>query len=402
MIVAFNRMPCTPCNYSMDCQEVTDTTSTSDLQQQVESLRDKTGMVLAHLIPLQRVASDFNSIIGFRPVDKLATELIAEGYPTKGFHLKGKSASWGAQAGFICVNQGFSKLENVSNELISKSNEQTQLCISEGHAIAVPLEVPQSRLQHLLKNDMIDHLSLENADGICSFQARGPSGQKYEFEARRQPGDDNVYYRILYNGRPIEVLAPFFDTRPFTVDYDLLLIGPHISDLGPQDNLQVPDVTHQVFRERLDHYSKMPSHPELRRDYDDPTSFYRKSDREIGNTSERVRHMIPIINQALVGDGEKLIHHASDTKNPVTDPLSNYPATFVLPIKLGRFNQICMIENEDELSELVLHAKDEGYHVPLHPVWEKEMTPSLNPRFEDARTALKSALQNRQYFSGES
>lgn len=399
MIVGFIRMPCTPCNYSMDCQKVTDRTSTTDLQQQVELLRDKTGMVLAHLVPLQRVASDVNSIIGFRPVDKLATELIEDGYPTKGFHLKGKSASWGAQAGFICLDQGFSKLENASSERITKSSGQTQLCINEGHAIAVPLEVSQPRLQNLLKNEIIDNLSLENADGFCSFQARGPSGQNYEFEAQRMPGDEEVYYRILHNGRPIEVLAPLLGKRPFTADYDLLLIAPHISDLGPQDNLQVPDVAHQIFRERLDHYSKIPSHPELRRDYDDPTNFYRKSDLEISNTSERVRYMIPIINQALVGDGEKIVHHATDTTNPATDPQSNYPATFVLPVKLGRFNQVCIIENESELAELVLHAKNEGYHVPLHPVWKKEMTQSRNPRFEDARTTLESALQNRQTFT---
>jgi hypothetical protein len=385
----------------MSGQDVTGKTSTSDLQQQVELIRDKTGMVLAHLIPLQQVASDLNSIIGFRPVDKLATELIEEGYPTKGFHLKGKSASWGGQAGFICIDQGFSKLENASSERITQSNGQTQLCIREGRAIAVLLDIPRGRLQNLLKNDMIDHFSLENADGICSFRAKGPSGQHYEFEAQRLPGDGEVCYRILHNGSPIEVLAPTSSTRPFTADYDLLLIAPHMSDLGPQDNVQVLDVAHQVFRDRLDHYSKLPSHPELRGDYDDPTSFYRKSDREISNTSERVRHMIPIINQALVGEGEKVVHHATDTTNPVTDPESNFPATFVLPTKLGRFNHICVIENTCELAELVVYAKNAGCHVPLHPLWEKEMVQSRNPRFEEARTTLASALQNRPGFSDE-
>lgn len=395
MIVGFNRMPCMPCNYSVSCQDVADKTARTDLQQQVDLIKDKTGMVLAHLLPLQRVASDFNSIIGFRPVDKLATELIERGYPTKGFHIKGKSASWGAQAGFICVDQVFSKLESASNERITKSNEQIQLCISERHAIAVPLEVSHGRLQNLLQNNVINHLSLESVDGVCSFLARAPCGQIYEFEARKLPGEGEVCYRIFHNDSLIEVLAPSSSTRPFTADYDLLLIAPHISDLGPQDNLQVPDVTHQVFRQRLDHYSKMVSHPELRRDYDDPTSFYRKSDSEISNTSERVRHMIPVINQALVGDGEKVVHHATDTTNPVTDPEGNYPATFVLPTKLGRFNQICVIENKDELAELVIQAKNEGYHVQLHPLWETEVIQSHNSHFEYARTTLELALQSR-------
>lgn len=395
MVIGFNRMSYTPCNYSMNSQETTDKTTRVDLLQQVELIKDKTGMVSAHLLPLQQVASDLNCIIGFRPVDKLATELIERGYPTKGFHIKGKSASWGAQAGFICVDQAFSKLENASNERIAKSNGQIQLCISEGHAVATHLIIPQGRLQSLLDNGVIDHLSLKNRDGICSFQAKSPSGNIYEFEAQKLPINGEACYQIFHNDSPIKVLAPSFGKLPFTADYDLLLIAPHISDLGPQDNLQVPDVAHQVFRKRLEHYSKMPSHPELRHDYDNPASFYQKSDSEISNTSERVRHMIPVINEALIGNGEKVVHHATDTTNPVTDTESNYPATFVLPMQIGRFNQICVIENRDELAEFIIQAKNEGYHVQLHPQWEKEVTQSHSYRFEYARTSLELALKSK-------
>lgn len=135
----------------------------TDLQQLVSHLKDKTGIVPAHLIPLQRVASEHNCIIGVRPVDKLATALIEAGHPTKGFHIKGKSASWGPQAGFICVEQRFSKLENASPERIAKFNLQTQACIAEGHAAAVPLDVSQSRLHDLFAQGLIDKLSPENA-----------------------------------------------------------------------------------------------------------------------------------------------------------------------------------------------------------------------------------------------
>lgn len=313
------------------------------LQQLVSQIKDKTGLVPAHLIPLQKVASEHNCIIGIRPVDKLATALIEAGHPTKGFHIKGKSASWGPQAGFICVEQRFSKLENASPERIAKFNLQTQACIAEGHAAAVPLEVSQSRLHDLFEQGLIDKFSPENTGGVSHLRACGPGGEPYAFEARRLPGSREARYRISHHGAPLQVLAPNTEARPFTADYDLMVIAPHVSQLGPEDNLQVPDVSHQVFRQRLENYRMLPEHQALRRDYDDPASFYRKSDEETGNTSERARRMIGVLNLALVGEGEKVVHHATDSANPVTDPESNYPATFALPGKIGRFEPLCIM-----------------------------------------------------------
>ncbi|WP_235212937.1 CyaA/EF/ExoY family adenylyl cyclase toxin [Cedecea neteri] len=363
----------------------------TSLQQLVSQVKDKTGIVPAHLIPLQRVASEHNCIIGIRPVDKLATALIEAGHPTKGFHIKGKSASWGPQAGFICVEQSFSKLENASPERIAKFNLQTQACIAEGHAVAVPLEVSQSRLHNLFEHGLIDKLSPENTRGVSHLRASGPGGERYAFEAQRLPGNGEARYRISHHGTPLEVLAPHAEARPFTADYDLMVIAPHVSELGPEDNLQVPDVSHQVFRQRLENYRTLPEHAALRGDYDDPASFYRKSDGEIGNTSERARRMIGVLNQALAGEGEKVVHHATDNANPVTDPESNYPATFALPCKIGRFEPLCIIENKDDLAELVMQAKNAGYHVPLNPLWEKEVLGVRSDRFTAAKLTLEAA-----------
>lgn len=367
----------------------------TDFPQLVSHIKDKTGIVPAHLIPLQKVASEHNCIIGVRPVDKLATALIEAGHPTKGFHIKGKSASWGPQAGFICVEQRFSKLENASPERIAKFNLQTQACITEGHAAAVPLEVSQSRLHDLFAQGLLDKLSPENASGVSHLRASGPGGEHYAFEARRLPGSGEARYQISHHGEPLQVLAPHAEARPFTADYDLLVIAPHVSDLGSEDNLQVPDVSHQVFRQRLENYRTLPEHQALRSDYHNPASFYRKSDDEIGNASERARRMIGVLNQALVGDGENVVHHATDSANPVTDPESNYPATFALPGKIGRFEPLCIIENKDDLAELVLQAKNAGYHVPLNPLWEKEVLGVRSDRFTAAKLTLEAAQLSR-------
>lgn len=110
-----------------------------------ERARENTGIVSSHLLPLQKVAAQTNSIIGIRPVENVATGLIEAGHPTKDFHIKGKSANWGPQAGLICTDQAFSKLEKFKDdapEKVTNANKQIQACISDGHAVATPPEGP--------------------------------------------------------------------------------------------------------------------------------------------------------------------------------------------------------------------------------------------------------------------
>ncbi|MFC0139327.1 hypothetical protein ACFFJN_03950 [Erwinia mallotivora] len=160
----------------------------------------------------------------------------------------------------------------------------------------------------------------------------------------------------------------------FTADYDLLIISPHISDVGSNDNLPVPDVAHKVFQHRVNSYhKKLTINNQLVQDYYDVDSFYKKEDNDIGNASERVRILIDLINAKLVGDGERVVHHSMDCISPATDLSSNYPATFALPIKIGRFDKLCVINSNEELKELINEARSSGYYIKINPLWEKEL-----------------------------
>ncbi|MBK5415384.1 hypothetical protein [Pseudomonas sp. TH31] len=188
-------------------------------------------------------------------------------------------------------------------------------------------------------------------------------------------------YRISQQGQPLEVLAKTPEGKALTADYDLHLIGPHISDLGPQDNLLVPDVAHDVFKARINGYSDRATDsrprnlaPELRQDYASAGSFYRKEDPDIGNATSRIAAMIPVINAALVGGGERVVHHSADSGSPASEAAANYPATFFLPARLGEFDEICVIENRQQMTELIQQAKNSGYYIPLNPLWEPEVT----------------------------
>ena len=202
-------------------------------------------------------------------------------------------------------------------------------------------------------------------------------------------------YLISQQGKPLEVLAKTPEGKPLTADYDLHLIGPHISDLGPQDNLPVPDVAHDVFKARVNGYSDRATDsrprnlaPELRQDYASAASFYRKEDPDIGNATSRIATMIPVINAALVGGGERVVHHNADSGSPASEPAANYPATFFLPARLGAFDEICVIENCQQMTELIQQAKNSGYYMPLNPLWEPEVTSLRRSDFTNAQRLL--------------
>lgn len=366
----------------------------------IERVKGQTGIASGHLAPFQRLAAEHNTIIGVRAVEPVATGLIEAGHPTKDFHIKGKSADWGPQAGLICVDQALSKLEKFAEnnpQKIAKANEQTTGSIQDGSAVSVPLTVSSNRLNDLLKLGKIDQIQAETPHGVIRFSAQGPSHQMYAFEGKRQSPLDNNF-QITHQGKPVEVLAKTEGGKALTADYDLYLIGPHLSDLGPQDKLPVPDIAHSVFKERIDGYKQRSADPnqyeaphELREDYESAGRFYQKEDSNIGNATSRIANMIPAINEALVGNGEWVVHHNADSGSPATDVAANYPVTFFLPAKLGRFDEVSIINDGKEMAELIRTAKDSGYHMPLNPLWEKEVVNVRRPAFSEAQARLSSS-----------
>ena len=383
------------------------TSKKNSIEQSIEdviaNVKSKTGIVTAHLAPLQKLTQDYNCIIGFRPVDLLATELIENGHPTKRFCDKGKSASWGPQAGMICVNQRYSKLENASDEKIAKFDKYAQSSIKNGDVISIPLAISPKRLHSLLQIGVITDLSLENAQGIATFSTKAPSNHAFQCEAVRQIQNGQDVFVITIQGKPIEVLAPKIDGQPLTeakaltADYDLFLIGPHLGDVGAQDNLPVPDIAPIVLRNKVDAYQRMHSkemvgpynlNAELVEAYGSESKFSEKEDKNIGNVTPRIRDMIPVINHALVGNGEKVVHHNADSGSPATDPSANYPATFFLPTKIGPFEVVCIINDSQELAMLVQEAKNSGYHIPLNPLWETQVSEVRRSSFQDALAML--------------
>ena len=98
--------------------------------------------------------------------------------------------------------------------------------------------------------------------------------------------------------------------------------------------------------------------------------------------------MIPVINAALVGTGERVVHHNADSGSPASEAAANYPATFFLPVKLEGFDEMCVIEDRQQMAELIQKAKNSGYHVPLNPLWEADVTSIRRADFVNAQRVL--------------
>ncbi len=368
-----------------------------------ERIKELTGIVPSHLMPLQHIAATTNTIIGIRPVENVATGLIEAGHPTKDFHIKGKSANWGPQAGLICTNQSFSKLEKFAKDApgkVTQANEQVQDCINEGHAVAIPLTVSRQRLGELIDLGLLTQLAPSERHGALRFSALAPTQQLYTFEAKRISSSGENYL-ITHDGKPVEVLAKSQDGKPITADYDLHIVAPHLSDFGSQDKIPVPDVAHRVFKSRVDQYKQRHTGTRpyqvpapLRADYESASHFYQKEHPDLGNATPRIKHMIELINNKLVGNGERVVHHNADSGSPATDEAANYPATFFLPTKLGEFDKICIIRDNKEMANFIKTAKNSGYHVPLNPLWEGEVSSIKRSSFTHAHSRLASAFRH--------
>ncbi|MDX7999427.1 hypothetical protein FE394_09490 [Xenorhabdus sp. Reich] len=347
----------------------------------IRQLRDKIGgFVPQHLIALQHYAKKNNCIIGFRPVEVLAKGLISEGHSTKSLNIKGKSSSWGMQAGHVCLNQFYSKLENTNAATIDKYNTEVQKCINNHHAISVHLVLTRQRINELLQRNIIKKEA--SSKSMHTYNAAGPSRINYLYQAVPVKSRKNRF-QIYCQDKPLYVLAPGANRRPFTADYDLLLVAPHISDFGPKDKFINNDLSQEEFYEKRKYMRgyhksintgdsdslKEKLHPNtLNLCYQ---SINLKEDHpELGNVSPRIKEIIKDINKIIAKDGIKnVVHHGPDSANPNTDANANYPAILILPKDLGEFKIICAINNANELLKFIQKSKDSGYYIKSNPAW---------------------------------
>ena len=169
------------------------------------------GMPPAHIEAFSHVAKQRQEVIIVRPVSIICRRLLEEGYPTKGFHIKGKSSNWGPQAAFICREQKFSKKYGNDAD-IKKYNAQVESCISEGYAEPVQWMLSRERLIELVERKLIINFSFIHPDNNhVRFDAFPPNhSTKFSFFGAKTR--DGLYAIWVFNTKtgehePLIVLA---------------------------------------------------------------------------------------------------------------------------------------------------------------------------------------------------
>lgn len=279
------------------------------------------GVPVEHALRMQAVARQTNTVFGIRPVERIVTTLIEEGFPTKGFSVKGKSSNWGPQAGFICVDQHLSKRENRDTAEIRKLNLAVAKGMDGGAYTQTDLRISQQRLAELVRNF---GLVADGVGPVRLLTAQGPSGKRYEFEARQEP---DGLYRISRLGRSeaVQVLASPACGLAMTADYDLFLVAPSIEAHG-NGGLD-------ARRNTAVRYTPLGAKDPLSED-----GFYGREDMARGNITPRTRQLVDALNDCLGrGEHREMFHHSDDAGNPapIWVTTSRPPSTFPGPWSIG-------------------------------------------------------------------
>lgn len=128
-----------------------------------------TGIPIAHQIAFQQVADAESCVIMSRAVGDACTELILEGYSSKGFHIKAKSCDWGPMRGFVVEDPTLSKKAPTHAAVTGQSREIVN-AFHNWQASATPIYISDARKQSLQRDGFIVRVGAQGTDEI--FRSR--------------------------------------------------------------------------------------------------------------------------------------------------------------------------------------------------------------------------------------
>ena len=202
------------------------------------------GITRAHAAAFQRLAEKLRWFFIFRGVNPDATVLIDDNYPTKDMGVHGKSSDWGPQAGFLCLNQYFSKIVGKGAAAVNGANEESPLSLEHGYP-AVPLVLSKKSVAALIKRGRM--MQVADARGIVMESVTGKNGPAHRFTLH--PVRDESIERLAVELAAIHYTKPREIRNPITTKTQLKeyldnvvatiasLGRPAGSEGGPYDHL---------------------------------------------------------------------------------------------------------------------------------------------------------------------
>ena len=333
------------------------------------------GMTAEDMLACRTVADRSGEVIIFRSTGSWSMRWIARKYPTKNFHVKGKSSDWGPQAGFVPYDGKYSKVgrDDVKAKDGTKANQDG---IDHKYADKVQLSLDGDELKMQLndragnprKKACTDSWPIPKTDDLLLRALR--SGDNAPFLFRAVKGADDKFALYVYTGKANATTVLFnlaardakFDAaapglfeplmvmtsaekdakdRPMTGDYDLMAVCPPWNDYGATSKVVIEKealdfgpgmVTHgQIFAagSRLDAVLDMTSNTgavgrTVKRDGKDvKVTFQNKgkssagSDehKDMGNITGRILRCINALNTEMPNGASafRRVHHNAES-----------------------------------------------------------------------------------------
>ena len=198
------------------------------------------GIVLKDMTACELVANQNNEVIIFRSTGPWAKRWIESGFPTKNFHVKGKSSDWGPQAGLVPYLGKYSKV-GYSAEKAAKGTAANDHGLHTSTAGKIPLRLTLKQLQDQYhrpegtppRRAVKAAIDLPNGNKEL-YALRSGDQQLFKFLAVR--GTDGLFtiFPVGAAEGPLEVMTSVEDglDLPMTGDYDLLSVCPSMADYG--------------------------------------------------------------------------------------------------------------------------------------------------------------------------
>jgi hypothetical protein len=196
-----------------------------------------------------RVADRLDEVVIFRSTGPWSRRWIERGYPTKNFHVKGKSSDWGPQAGFVPYLGVYSKVGDDA-EKAKKGTKANDAGFGEGFADKVQLALSMQEIMTQLhrpeeappRRAIVGMYPLEGTRKLLLIARRSGDQQQFGFVAEHDPTQNryliSVYPRpwagsIASMGtlqpEPLLVMTSSEAgamNKPMTGDYDLMSVCP--------------------------------------------------------------------------------------------------------------------------------------------------------------------------------
>ncbi len=215
------------------------------------------GMIKADMQAAARVANKLGEVIIFRSTGPWAKRWIERGYPTKNFHVKGKSSDWGPQAGFVPYLGKYSKVWH-SVEKANKGTRANDKGIHEGFADKQTLVLTDSEINDQLnrpeerpaRTALKSKTQIQGSKDLVLIAVASGGEREFAFKAkhRAQTNDYEIwcypegagtnFFKLIDTNPegPLEVMisGERGAEKPMTGDYDLMAICPAWANYGSQ------------------------------------------------------------------------------------------------------------------------------------------------------------------------